>query len=239
MLVKTEGIVLNNIKYSESSIIARIYTKEFGLLSFLIRGVRKRKSRFPASFFQPFSLLSLDISYKQKSGLQSVREISVAGHTPQLHSDIRKSTIALFLAEMVYKSLQEEEQDVQLFDFLKLSIEFLDSVEESFENFHLIFLMQLTRFLGFAPDSNHQADYFNMASGSFVYEPTSGHVLDKAPSAIIKALTKISYLERSRLNISATDRRMLLESIVEYYHLHLPGMSRISSLEVMEAVYGG
>jgi DNA repair protein RecO (recombination protein O) len=239
MLVKTKAIALNYIKYSDSSIIARIYTREYGLLSFMVRGVRKRKSRFPASFFQAFTILDLDISYKPKSNLQSIRELALSSRTDQLHSDIAKSTIALFLAEVLHKTLEEEEQDEKLFDFLTLSIEFLNSVEDSFANFHLIFLLQLSKYLGFYPHSELSKKFFNMESGNFENRPVHEHFLDESQSDLLKALMQTSYLERKQLQISAADRRILLNKLLEYYRLHLPGIGKISSLEILESVFSG
>jgi len=165
MLVKTRAIVLNSIKYSESSIITKIFTEEFGMLSFIVHGVRKRKARMPASFFQAFTLLDLDINYKPKSNLQNIKEISLSQRTDALHSDVRKSTIAIFLAEVLHKSLQEEQQDKDLFEFLQLTISFLDSMESAFGNFHLIFLIQLSKYLGFYPSesSSTKQEYFKWA----------------------------------------------------------------------------
>jgi len=239
MLVKTRGIVLNSIKYSDSSIITKIYTEEFGLLSFIVRGVRKRKARMPASFFQAFTLVDLDINYKSKSNLQNIKEIGLAQRTDSLHSDIRKSTIALFLSEVLYKSLEEEQQDKALFEFLQLTISFLDSMDSSFANFHLVFLLQLSKHLGFYPNEiiKNRDDYFNMESGTFETEPFSDQFLDQELSAKLKALLKLSYLERDLLKLSSEQRRKLLTALIQYFQLHLPGMGRISSQEVLESVF--
>jgi len=239
MLVKTRGIVLNSIKYSESSIITKIYTEEFGLLSFIVRGVRKRKARISASFFQVFTIVDLDINYKPKSNLQNIKEITLAQRTDSLHSDIRKSTIALFLAEVMHKSLEEDQQDKALFEFLLLSISFLDSMDSSFSNFHLIFLLQLSKHLGFYPseDIKEGNAYFNMESGIFEREPFSEYFLDQDLSAKLKELMQLSYLERGLLKLSAAQRSKLLIALIQYYQLHLPGMGRISSQEVLESVF--
>lgn len=239
MLVKTRGIVLNSIKYSDSSIITKIYTEEFGLLSFIVRGVRKRKARMPASFFQAFTIVDLDINYKSKSNLQNIKEIGLAQRTDSLHSDIRKSTIALFLAEVLHKSLEEEQQDKALFEFLQLTISFLDSMESSFSSFHLVFLLQLSKHLGFYPNESmiDRGDYFNMESGVFEAEPFSEHFLDQELSAKLKALLKLSYLECGLLKLSGDQRSKLLIALIQYYQLHLPGMGRISSQEVLESVF--
>jgi len=239
MLHKTQGIVLNSIKYSESSIITRIYTEEFGLLSFIVRGVRKRKSRMPSSFFQAFTIVQLDISYKPKSNLHNIREISLAQRTDHLHSDIRKSSIALFLSELLHKSLEEEQQDKGLYEFLKLSITFLDSVDNSFANFHLIFILQLSKYLGFYPNNaiSERQDYFNMESGNFEENPFHDQFLNQEQSTQLKRLMQLSYLERDNLIINNKERRALLAELIRYYQLHLPGLGKISSLEVLESVF--
>ena len=239
MLVKTRGIVLSSIKYSESSIITKIYTDEYGMLSFIVRGVRKRKARISASFFQPFTLLSLDINYKPKSNLQNIKEIGLEQRTDSLHTDVRKSTVALFLAEVLHKSLEEEQQDKGLFEFLQLTISFLDSMETSFANFHLIFLIQLSKYLGFYPSESksNQQEYFNMESGVFEANPYSDQFLNLELSAKLKELMRLSYIERELLKLSSSQRRSLLSEMIRYYQLHLPGMGRISSQEVLESVF--
>ena len=237
MLVKTKGIVLNTIKYSDSSIICRIFTEEYGLLSFIIHGVRKRKARHSASFFQPFTILEIDLNYKAQSGLQNIREVSIAQHTSGLHSDIRKSTIALFLSEILYKSLREEEQDKSLFEFLRLSIDFLDSVETSFTNFHLIFLVQLSKYLGFYPSTNVKEEFFNMQSGNFDNRISHEQFLDTEESRTLKKLMNTSFLERENLKIESSHRRKMLSKLIEYYQIHIPGMGKISSREVLESVF--
>ena len=239
MLVKTRGIVLSSIKYSESSIITKIYTDEYGMLSFIVRGVRKRKARMSASFFQPFTLLNLDINYKPKSNLQNIKEIGLEQRTDSLHTDVRKSTIALFLAEVLHKSLEEEQQDKGLFEFLQLTISFLDSMETSFANFHLIFLIQLSKYLGFYPSQSqsNQQEYFNMESGVFEANPYTDQFLNQELSDKLKELMRLSYIERGLLKLSSLQRRSLLSEMIRYYQLHLPGMGRISSQEVLESVF--
>ena len=239
MLQKTRGIVLNSIKYSESSIITKIYTEEFGMLSFMVRGVRKRKARISASFFQAFTILNLDISYKPKSNLQNIKEVSLAQRTDSMHSDVRKSTIAIFLAEILHRSLEEEQEDKGLFEFIQLTISFLDSLETAFGNFHLIFLLQLSKYLGFypsVPDSG-RAIYFNMESGRFEENPYHDQFLNTELSTKLTELMTVSYLERDLVKLNGEQRSELLDKMIQYYQLHLPGMGRISSKKVLEGVF--
>ena len=209
------------------------------MLSFIVRGVRKRKARISPSFFQAFTVLNLDINYKPKSNLQNIKEIGLEQRTDSLHSDVRKSTIALFLAEVLHKSLEEEQQDKGLFEFLQLTISFLDSMEDSFANFHLIFLVQLSKYLGFYPSKTQSIEhnYFNMESGVFESNPYSNQFLNQELSGKLKELMKLSYINRDLLQISARQRSSLLSELIRYYQMHLPGMGRISSQEVLESVF--
>ena len=239
MLQKTRGIVLNSIKYSETSIITKIYTEEFGLLSFLVRGVRKRKARIPASFFQAFTLLQLDINYKSKSNLQNIREVNLEERTDELHSDVFKTTIAIFLSELIYKSLEEDQQDKALFEFIHLSISFLNTTESSSTNFHLIFLLQLSKYLGFYPSSTFSADqkYFNMESGLFEVSPYHDLFLNEELSGLLKQLMNQSYITGNQLKLTGKQRRYLLDELIRFYQLHLPGLGNISSKKVLESVF--
>ena len=147
----TKGIVLNSIKYRDHDLIVRIYTEEFGLLSFMVNGSRKAKSRFKASYFQPLTLLNLEISYKENQSLNRIKELHLAHALNALHTDISKSTIAVFLAEVLHKCIQEEEQNQALFLFLEQSLLFLNQQSKGVANFHSLFLLQLTQYIGIQP----------------------------------------------------------------------------------------
>ena len=147
MLHSTRGIVFHTIKYSETSIIVKIYTGLFGIQSYLIKGIRKSKSKSRAGLFQPMTLLDLVVYHRERHSLQSVKEVTLAHPFKTLPFDIRKSSIALFINELIYKAIREEEANPDLFRFLWQTILTLDSTEEGVSSFHISFTVQLMHHL--------------------------------------------------------------------------------------------
>jgi DNA repair protein RecO (recombination protein O) len=151
MLHKTKGIVLNYIKYSESSIITKIYTEELGLQTYIVNSVRSKTSKNKIALFQPLTLLDLVVYYKTSSQIHRISEVRLNSPFRSINIDNKKSSIALFLTELLSKTLKEEGPNSSLFEFLYNSILSFDHCEKNFENFHLHFLLGLSAFLGFEP----------------------------------------------------------------------------------------
>lgn len=221
MLYKTKGIVLHKIKYGDSSIIAHIYTREFGRQSYLVNGVRKKNSKFHFNNFQPLTILNLQVDHKPTRELQRLRELNISHPFHHVHTDITKNTIALFIGEVLYRTLNEVEQNYALFDYLEGAIQFLDFCEAGCNNFHLIFLIQFTRFLGIFPVNNTELSRF---------QPEDADIE-------MKDLLNYSLKEIDKLNISKHLRNSYVNSIIEYYHYHLESMGKINSLSVLQDVF--
>ncbi len=166
----TRGIVFRQIKYSDSSLVVRILTEEMGLRSYIIKGARGPKSKMKTSLFQPLTLLELVVSQKEKADLQHIREVRVAYPFQTIHLDIRKSSILLFLNELLYKSIQEEAVNPELFHFIFNHLILLDQATENPANFHLLFVIHLTRNLGFFPHGSYlnENTVFNLVEGQFL-----------------------------------------------------------------------
>lgn len=239
MLHKTKGIILSHLKYGDTSLIATIYTEALGRKSFLIQGVYKKKSKFHATFFQPFTLLDLEIDHHPKRELQRIKEISIH----PFHSipfDITKSTIALFLSEILYKTLKEEEPNPALFDYLYHAIQLLDMNETGVANFHLLFLINLAKYLGFYPINNYSASesLFDPVNGRFVhaFNSPAAHA-DKDLGLRIHQLLNLSFDQLDTLQLNHQLRATLLKILIEFYSLHLSGLNNIKSLPVLQSVF--
>jgi DNA repair protein RecO (recombination protein O) len=157
MLHKTRGIVFHVTEYSESSVVAKIYTELFGLQSYLINSARKKSPKIKPASLQPLSLIDLMVYHKERSGLQRLAEARTQPALKSIPFDIRKSSIVLFINEVLLKSVKEEESNRALFDFIFSSVELLDLQDEVQSDFHLVFLLQLTKYLGFYPQDNFSA----------------------------------------------------------------------------------
>jgi DNA repair protein RecO (recombination protein O) len=240
MLSKTRGIVLNYFKYSENSIIVKIYTEDFGLQSFIIRSARNKKSHIKKGIFQPLTLLDLVINQNKRSGLHSIQEITNYNQLNELSLDIRKSSLAIFIAEILNKSIHEEEQNKLLFDFLYSEIQLLDKKEGRISDFHLYFLLDLTKFLGFYPQNNfvESCGIFNLYNGKF-QEPIPEHkyFIEPELSKYLHKIITISNSARDQLLIPSDIRKELINKLLDYYRIHLNGFSIVRSHTVLEEIF--
>ncbi len=153
-IVTTKAIVLSSLKFSDTSLIVKCYTEEEGLKSYLIRGILKpKKGGLKAAHFQPLTQLNIVANHNTKSTLNSIKEVQVLYPYKTIHSDIVKQSVVLFLSEMLSNSIQEEEQNTNLYNYLETAFIWLDA-HDKISNFHLLFLLNLTSFLGFYPDTS-------------------------------------------------------------------------------------
>jgi DNA repair protein RecO (recombination protein O) len=239
MLQKTRGIVLHVISYSEASVIAHIYTEEFGMQSFLLNGVRKAKARFNANLLQPLSCVEVVAYIKPSKSLHRVNEFAAAPSFDSIPYDTLKTTIALFIAEVMYRSIREEEKNAALFDFIHNSILYLDQQQESFHLFHLLFMIKLSRFLGFYPQNHAEvtAPVFDMREGVFTnHLPPHPDVLDPLTGKNLSRLLDTSLDSLHHLAFTSSERKTLLRSLVYYYELHQTQGFHLQSMTVLEEV---
>lgn len=238
MYHKSRGIVLHTTKYSETSVIARIYTEKFGLLSFMVKGIRAAKSKSKASMMQPLSLLDLEFQYHENRGLLYIKEFTRSHTYLSLPFDTLKITVALFLLEVVAKSIQEHEANDELFDFVYSALHYLDETSHLPPDFHLLFLVHFTRHLGFFPHANFSAQtpYFELQEGVFTEQNTDGiNFLSKKESALLAELMQTSFYDEKKLPINRTERRQLMNSLLKYYQFHLTHFN-LRSPEILETI---
>lgn len=240
MLSQTRGIVLHHIKYSESSVIAYVYTRQFGRQSYMINGVKGKKAKIKANLLQPLFLLDMEVDHKPNKDLQRIKEMRNAIPFFSIPYDITKNTIVLFLSEVLYRSLSNEEPDEKLFDFIFNAIRLLDSLEEGVANFHLLFLTMLTRYFGFFPNNNYDEShqYFDLMEGLYINStPFHNHYLDRSLTPYFNQLTQTGYDKIATLKLPNSIRKQLLEKLIEYYQLHLLNLKEIKSHAILKAVF--
>ncbi len=240
MLQKTRGIVLHRIKYSDSSVIVYIYTEKSGRQAFLVRGARRKKSHIKINLFQPLYALDLEIYFNPKRELQSIKEYNIIIPFVSIPYSIQKSTIVLFLGEMLYRFLLEEEANNPLFEYLLNSIHYLDNTEKSVSNFHLLFLIQLTKYLGFNPNDNfsEQTPVLDLKNGVFVQTiPNHTNYLNLKESKLFYNLQSTSFEKANLLKLSSASRTNLLARIIDFYKLHQSFLGEIKSFQIMKEVF--
>ncbi len=239
MLHKTRGIVFKTTDYGESSVIVQVFTEKFGLQSYIINGVKKPKAKISRNMLQPLHLLDMVVYYKTTGQVQRIAELKNSPVLQTIPYQVIKSSIALFLNEVLYKAVKLQSADENLFEFIFNAIEWLDNQSEGLANFHLLFLTRLTRYLGFYPDQAGNADYFDMKNGVFSkYKPDGFSYLSPPHTQNFHALLQSHFQDMQKLRLSNDERRYLVQKLLEYYALHIEGFGNIRSHEVLEEVLG-
>tara|TARA_R110002167_G_scaffold13570_16_gene56266 strand:+ start:5875 stop:6594 length:720 start_codon:yes stop_codon:yes gene_type:complete len=238
MQVTTKAIVLSSLKYGDTSLIVRAFTASDGLKSYLLKGVlASKKGRLKSAYFQPLTQLELVASHRNKGTLESLREAKVEYHYHSLHTDIAKNAVTLFLAEMVGNSIHEEERNQGLFDFLEASLQWLDTHENT-ANFHIHFLIELTKYLGFYPDTDRMdAQCFDLLEGEFTNKPSLSPMILGENLSYFKTFLGIDFDGITTVKMNKTNRQDLLKSLVLYYELHLQGFRKPKSLAILNEVF--
>ncbi len=236
MLLKTRAIVLDITPYAEASIIVKAYTESHGLQSFLVNGVRKQKPRYAANLFQPLTLIELVAYFRKQGGLHRVAEVSATPPLIHIPYNTVKTTIALFLAEILYRSIKEEEPNPGLFGFVDHAVQMLDLHPDTASCFHLVFCLQLSRYLGFYPGGKYSlhSPYFDLKEGVFqASRPTHPYFIDHHLSSLFSDLLLLSLEENHELKMISADRKQLLQAIITYFELHHTQGFSIRSFEVL------
>lgn len=224
MLYKTKGVALSYIKYKESSIIAKIYTETFGMQSYIVNSIRSKNAKTKIALFQPLTLLDLVVYHNKMKEINRISEIKCSLNFHTIPYNIRKMSIALFLTELLNYTLREEGENELLFSFVHESIALFDSMTDDYENFHLQYMMQLSKYLGIKPDSGK-----NMLK-------EVGHVKAYDPLFIeqLDFLLKSKY--HQHLKLSKSTRDDMLKIIIDYYRFHYDGIKEFKSIKVLKEV---
>jgi len=240
MLVTTEGIVLHFIKYGESSVIATIYTRDSGRQSYMINAALGKKSKNKASLLQPLFCVDLVAYQKQTSELHRVKELKASQVYQSVPFEISKSAVAIFLAEVLYKSINEQEGYPEMYDFIKNSLLYFDLMETGSSNFHLWFLFRLTEYLGFLPHTQKAGfeNWFDMKTGAVVhFQPSHPFYGNKEITPFLMELSGLKIHQLADFRISRKTRDSLLSVLIDYYHLHFNDLGEIKSLNVLREVF--
>lgn len=236
MLHKTQGIVLGVSKYNDRYSISRIYCRDFGLTSYILPISRSRKSKIKNSLFFPFSILNMEVEHKPLRDIQRLREVERQYPIYEICSDVTKLYLSFFLSDFLTRVLRESDNNDITFDFLNNSVETLETAVEGVANFHIAFMIELTRYLGINPnrDTEVKNGYFDMLNGEFVNnKPDHSHFLNIEKSAFLMQLNRINYGNMHLYKLSRDNRNMIVDYLLEYYRLHLYDFPKLKSLEVL------
>jgi DNA repair protein RecO (recombination protein O) len=236
MQVKTKAIVISALKFQEKSLIVKCFTLTHGLKSYFVRDAfSARKSNQKIAYFQALNILEIEAIHKNKGRLENFKEIRIATPFHSIHTNIIKSSIVLFLSEILQHSIREEERNESLFTFLETALQWLDNHDE-IANFHLIVLLEMTKYFGFYPDiSNRQQAFFELVEGVF----TPFHALSSLSeheTTLFKKLMDLKW-DSDQKTFHVIERQLLLKILMDYYSYHLDGFRKSKSLDVLKEVF--
>lgn len=238
MLVKTKAIVLSKIRYGDHDVIVKCYTKNRGIVSYLLRGVLKsKKSNSKIAYYQPLSQLEIEENYRANQSLHYITDVKLSVPYQSMHSHIMKGAIVMFLSEILATTLKEEEANASLYEFLETTLQWLDH-ETDFANFHLLFLLELSKYLGFYPDTS-QSDfpYFNLRSGSFELKSQIPYTISGENLMLMKQLLGTTFDGLNTLKLHSRQRQSFLNIMLLYFELHLSDFRKPKSLQVFNEVF--
>lgn len=237
---KAQGIVLHTIKYGDTSMVAYLLTDLHGRQNFMVQGVKSTKGKGnKASMLQPMFLLEFEGISTAHSQMDRMKDVRMGYPLRSLPFDVRKSTIALFMAEVLYRLIKEVEPNSPLFDFVKNSVVALDAMEDGVANFHLWFLVQMSAFLGFYPANEYSdGDFFDIVEGSFCpVAPSHNMVVNRENARLMDTMMSCPPGELGVVKLARGQRADFLDSLLHYFGYHLDTVHRIQSLKILSEVF--
>ena len=240
MLTKTQAIVLHSLKYGETRLIVDMFTRSQGRQSFIVSIPKSVKGKIKKQLFQPLTLLEIESDLRPKLQLQKLSDVRLASPFSSIPFDPNKLSISLFIAEFLYYALRSEQHNEPLFDYTVNSIQWLDAQTDRFANFHLVFLMRLSRFLGFYPNLDHYqtGDYFDLRESVFLSTPpVHRDFLHPQEAEKIQLMMRMDFPTMHLFRMSHQERNRLLEVSLIYYRLHLPDFPELKSVSVLQELY--
>ncbi len=241
MYIDDKGIVLRTVRYDDKSFIAHIFTASHGHVAFMVNASRSKRSGLSARLFQPLSFLSFQWDAKPNATLHRMKEARLLLTLQDIPYDPVKRSMAMLLAEFMAHALSNEAENTDLYLYIEHSVQWLDAAPDGYANFHLVFLLKLARFLGFAPNDEEYADgsLFDLDRGRFtVMGLPSDELLCSVDASLLYRLNDATYATMTGIAMSRYDRARIIRHLARYYALHIPAFPAIRSLEVLQDVMG-
>lgn len=239
MQTKTAGLILRAVKHTDKSSIITVYTREYGRISYIVYGLNRKKASIKAACLLPLSLVEITAEYHPKKELQQMKEIRISNSLTNIYTNPVKNALTLFIAELLYKTLKQPEAEMHLYDFLEQVILKLEQNNGDIANFHLVFMMKFSGYLGFEPNQEEKgARHFDLMNGIFlINKPLHSHFLSSETTQIFSALLHLPFDTSSTLVLSREKRNELLNVMIEYYKLHVPEFYGLNSVSVLREIF--
>lgn len=235
MIIQTPAIVISSIKYGDTSKIVKCYTKSSGIQSFIAKGVYSKKNKINP-LISPLNQIELLLDDKNTKNIQYFKNAGQSVHYTSIHLLPQKTAIALFLSEILNSALQEEEANSGLFDFISSSFENFDKKETSYADFHLWFLINLTKYLGFYPNISSKSLFFDLMNGISTDSSPAESYISGEELTDLKTLISLQF-DQSQNQFNQTQRKSLLNILMDYYRLHISDFRQPKSLNVLAVVF--
>lgn len=240
MLTKTTAIVLHSLKYGDKKVFVDMFSREYGMISFACTTGSRTKGKNKANYFQPLNIVEVEFDMKPKAEIHTMKDIRIVYPAMSIPFDPYKLSISIFLAEFVRYALMNEQKNELIYDFISNSIQWLDNAERNYANFHIIFMVKLSQFIGFSPNLNefYPGSWFDLRDGSFTpLIPKHKEVIRPADATLIPVLSRLSFGTMHLLKLSRNERNQCTEGILTYYKLHLPDFPELKSFAVMQELF--
>lgn len=238
MLISSPGIILSKVRYQDNDLIVKCLTRDLGVVSYMIKNISmSKKSKNKFAFFQLLNILDLETNYNPNRSIQYIKDLKVKYNFTSLHTNIYKSSVVMFLSEILSNIIHIETKDMELFDFIEKSLIWYDKSEDS-STFYLIFLMKITHYLGFYPDcTNISYNYFNLEEGLFESSKNSQYVIEGSSLVLFKTILGIKFDSNKLPFIDKTNKKDILKNILIYFKLHVDGFKDPKSLKVLNQIF--
>ena len=238
MIVSTSAIILSKVRYQDNDLIVKCLTRDLGVISYMVKNISTSKnSKNKFAFFQLLNILDLESNYNPNRSIQYIKDLKIRYNFTSLHTNIYKSSVVMFLSEILSNIIHNESKDLELFDFIEESFIWYDKSEDS-SSFYLIFLMKITHYLGFYPDcTNMSYNYFNLEEGLFETSKNSKYAIQGDSLVLFKTILGIKFDSNNLPFIDKINKKDILKNILIYFKLHVDGFKDPKSLKVLNQIF--
>jgi len=238
MVTSTSAIVLSKIRYKDNDIIVKLFTKEYGAISFIVKGGQNsKKNKIKYVYFQELTILEIQFNYNLKRDLQYIKDIEIKHNYTSSHTDLVKVSVIMFLSEVLSNVITHQKRDIQLYNYIEESLIWYD-INKSNTYFHMIFLIELTRYLGFYPDIlSNNFKYFNLEGGSYEKSKTSEYSITGDSLNLFNQILGIKFDSNPLPALNSKDKMEIINIILTYYKLHINNFKPIKSLEIVKNIF--
>ena len=238
MVTSTSAIVLSKIRYKDNDMIVKSFTKEYGAISFIVRGRQNsKKNKIKYVYFQELTILEIQFNYNSKRDLQYIKDIEIKHNYTSSHTDLVKMSVIMFLSEVLTNIITHQKREIQLYNYIEQSLIWYD-INKSNTYFHMIFLIELTRYLGFYPDIlSNNFKYFNLEGGSYEKSKTSEYSITGDSLNLFNQILGIKFDTNPLPTLNSKDKIEIIDIILTYYKLHINNFKPIKSLEIVKNIF--